>query len=125
MRDEARYEAPDVSTGARGLDRPRLPRVRRALAGRAAAVFPPDGDGIDAIPPHAFSEPRLQEAPRADRERLEAQQAAELRGYRWIDREAGIAHIPIEDAMALVASRGARAYAPLQPPPGGSPEQRR
>jgi hypothetical protein len=81
--------------------------------------------GSTAIPPRAFSEPRLQETPRGDRARLEAQQAAELQGYRWINREAGIAHIPIEDAMALVASRGARAYAPLQHPLGGSPEQRR
>jgi outer membrane protein OmpA-like peptidoglycan-associated protein len=37
---------------------------------------------------------------------LRAHKRAPLTGYGWVDRSKGIAHIPIEQAMALVAQRG-------------------
>jgi len=54
------------------------------------------------IPP----EPRLETAPAADRQALEEAALAKLDGYRWIDRAAGIAQIPIGRAMELLAGRG-------------------
>jgi hypothetical protein len=39
-------------------------------------------------------------------ERLRAREEAILGSYGWVDREAGIARIPIEDAMAVLAERG-------------------
>jgi hypothetical protein len=34
---------------------------------------------------------------------LRDRQRRELQGYRWVDRDAGIAEIPIDQAMSLVA----------------------
>ncbi len=42
-------------------------------------------------------------APRSARARAAP---AELEGYGWVDRDAGIARIPIERAMDVVAGRG-------------------
>ncbi len=36
---------------------------------------------------------------------LQAEQRAQLAGYRWLDREKGVVAIPIEDAMRLEAER--------------------
>jgi hypothetical protein len=47
-------------------------------------------------------------------DRVRSAQLARLHGAGWVDRAAAVAHIPIEDAMALVAT-GQRA-APSQPP---------
>ena len=49
-------------------------------------------------------EPRLQVAPAGDWDALKATQEAGLNRYGWIDREAGIAQIPIDRAMALLAA---------------------
>ncbi len=54
--------------------------------------------------------------------RARARQVARLGSLGWVDRPAGVAHIPIEEAMRLVAS-GVRPGAPGggAPPPGGQP----
>ena len=55
---------------------------------------------------------------------LKTAQAAQLSGYRWVDRARGIAAIPIDRAMALVAgelpSRG-EASAPAPAPTAAAP----
>jgi len=58
-------------------------------------------------------EPRLQIAPRDDLRRLHAREDALLHGYGWVDRDAGVARIPIDRAMDLLAQRGL----PAQPAP--------
>ncbi|HEY1749951.1 MAG TPA: hypothetical protein VGG29_01725 [Caulobacteraceae bacterium] len=50
--------------------------------------------------------PRLETDPRSDRLTLERRAQARLAGYGWTDRSAGLAHIPIDRAMALLAERG-------------------
>jgi hypothetical protein len=40
-----------------------------------------------------------------------------LHGYAWVDRQAGIVRIPIDDAIDLVASRGLPARADRAQPP--------
>lgn len=52
-----------------------------------------------------FPEPRLQENPHADLLEMRKADRAELTGYGWVDRKAGIAKIPIERAMDLVAKK--------------------
>jgi hypothetical protein len=55
-------------------------------------------------------------------ERTRDKQLQRLGSTGWVDRDAGVAHIPIEEAMRLVAA-GVRA-GPTQggaPPPGGQP----
>lgn len=51
--------------------------------------------------------PRLQVNPDRDIEQLRAAEAERLDGYGWVDRSAGIAHIPVERAMDLLAEREA------------------
>lgn len=65
--------------------------------------------GLSAgVQPSEAPEPRLQVAPAADLQKLRALEDTKLRQYAWIDRQAGIAAIPIERAMELVAARAAK-----------------
>ncbi len=50
--------------------------------------------------------PRLQVDPAADLRRMRASEDESLESYGWIDKEKGIARIPIERAMELIAGRG-------------------
>lgn len=52
------------------------------------------------------AEPRLETRPVLDRLAVERRARARLEGYGWVDRKAGVAHIPIERAMAIQAERG-------------------
>ena len=110
MNDTHRHEASLVD--ARALHRVALglgvglvliaalmyPLLRFWLAPQIAA-------GLQAPPPA----PRLQAEPAADLVAERAQQRQRLEGYGWVDRDGGIAHIPIERAMALLAARDAAA----------------
>lgn len=51
-------------------------------------------------------EPRLQTNPRQDLADLRAAEDQTLTTYGWVDRNAGIVRIPIEDAMKLTIQRG-------------------
>ncbi|MBN8421308.1 MAG: hypothetical protein J0L73_20505 [Verrucomicrobia bacterium] len=56
--------------------------------------------------------PRLQSNPRMDLKAWRSAQEAELNRYRWVDRQAGIVEIPIEQAMELTLQRGLPARQP-------------
>jgi hypothetical protein len=122
MPDEVRRETPDVATQAV------LVVALGFLAFVALSLVALRGYYAWSVrepvvsPPRAFAEPRLQSDPRADLARLRAEQTGRLQGYAWVDRERGVARIPIERAMALLADQGQAAYAPLDPPPA---EERR
>ena len=73
----------------------------------------------DLPTPQAPPAPRLQPAPRADLAAERSREESRLTGYAWIDPEQGIARIPIERAMAIVAARGAGGQ-----PTGGKHAQR-
>jgi hypothetical protein len=51
------------------------------------------------------SGPRLQVAPSRELNELLVRKRQMLHSYGWIDRKAGIAHIPIEQAMQLLVKR--------------------
>lgn len=53
-----------------------------------------------------MASPALQRAPQADLATHRRREADELSRLGWVDREAGIARIPVEEAMRLVAERG-------------------
>ena len=53
-----------------------------------------------------FPQPRLIVKPGATLADLRAAEDAELNSYGWIDRNAGIARIPIDRAMQLILERG-------------------
>ena len=62
-------------------------------------------------PPHPFrgETPLLQGAPQPDRAAYLDEKRRLLGSYGWVDREAGIARIPLEEAMRLLAARGGSA----------------
>jgi hypothetical protein len=67
-------------------------------------------------PARPFPAPALQVHPPDDLAAMRRAQAARLEGYAWVDRDAGIARIPVARAMEILAARGAAAYAaPVQP----------
>jgi len=59
-----------------------------------------------AAEPLVTPEPRLQAAPALDLEAFRAHETERLSTYGWIDRQAGVVHVPIERAMELVAKEG-------------------
>ncbi|MDK4702195.1 hypothetical protein PH562_08055 [Rhizobium sp. CNPSo 4062] len=50
--------------------------------------------------------PRLEVSPSVNRDLLQRQAEQRLGEYGWIDRKAGTVHIPIDRAMAILATRG-------------------
>ncbi|HMF93170.1 MAG TPA: hypothetical protein VKE96_02700 [Vicinamibacterales bacterium] len=56
-------------------------------------------------------EPRLQTNPRQDLADLRAREEQALTGYSWVDRNAGIVRIPIDEAIRKTLERGLPARA--------------
>ena len=99
-----------------------IPVLRQMAASKAKA------DPAPAPIPHFAADrqppaPRLQGQPFADWQALKAEQAAQLDGYGWVDEAQGVVHIPIREAMRMVAERGlpARTAAAVAPAPAASP----
>ncbi len=68
--------------------------------------------------PQIPAPPRLQVQPGEDLQALLTEKRARLNSYGWLDRPAGIAHIPIRRAMELMAQRNAAApSSPASPSP--------
>ncbi len=54
----------------------------------------------------SFPAPQLIEHPGYEWKKTRSEQKSELETYGWIDRSAGIVHIPIARAMQLIVERG-------------------
>jgi len=63
-----------------------------------------------------FPAPALQKNPQEDLKRYEREQRAALSTYGWVDRSKGLARIPIEEAMRIIAAKGEHAYDPPDQP---------
>jgi hypothetical protein len=62
-----------------------------------------------SVQPPRVEGPPLQSAPQSELEAYRASQQSLLHAYRWVDRTRGVAQIPIEQAMRMLAERnGAR-----------------
>lgn len=75
-------------------------------------------------PPHPFEgrTPLLQPAPQADRVAYFEEKRRIANGYGWVDRRAGIARIPVDEAMQLMAARGRTTPAATgKPAPASTP----
>lgn len=68
----------------------------------AARAFPLSAEYENQLPP----EPRFQRYPQQDMRELRAREEAILKSYGWVNQDAGIARIPIEEAMRIVVERG-------------------
>jgi hypothetical protein len=79
------------------------------------AVYRAEVSGNVPPPPAQFPAPRVQTDETAQLHRLLAEQQARLSGYAWVDKQQGLARIPVERAMQLIVQRGAQAYDPIAP----------
>jgi hypothetical protein len=66
------------------------------------AVSPPS----TSFNPQPRGGPRLEVSPSADGALLQSEAQGRLEGYGWNDRSDQTAHIPIDRAMAILATRG-------------------
>ena len=55
---------------------------------------------------NTFPRPLLEDDERNELTNFRTQEDEQLNSYGWVDQKAGLAHIPIERAMQLVAQRG-------------------
>ena len=77
------------------------------MIGLAWWIFPGEvGDRRFAQPFPAFPSPRLQPSPRVDMAAFRAEEMARLNSAGWQDKQAGTVHIPIDQALRLVAREG-------------------
>jgi hypothetical protein len=81
---------------------------------RARETAPSPMMETDVTPPG----PRLESSSGQVLRQLHAEEAAELGGYAWIDRESGIARLPIERAMEIIAERDGE----MPPMPQAAPQ---
>jgi hypothetical protein len=78
---------------------------RRLESREARSQEPP----VSLVRPHESQEPplpRLQGQPTKDLAEMRAEEEAALSSYGWVDRGAGVVHIPIERAIDLTVERG-------------------
>ena len=75
---------------------------RREAARPMPAEFPLATTALRRLPP----EPRLQTDPRDDLANMRLAEERILMSYGWVDRNAGIVRIPIDEAMTLTIARG-------------------
>jgi len=71
-------------------------------AARVPLAYPLAVSRENALPP----EPRLQINPREDLADLRAKEDALLTSYGWVDKNASVVRIPIDEAMRLTLQRG-------------------
>jgi hypothetical protein len=81
----------------------------------------PEGQGLRGAPvaasPPRPPEPRLQASPVQDMQELRRTENAWLQSYGWVDQAAGIARIPIDRAMELIAVQGLPSWHEIPAPP--------
>jgi hypothetical protein len=69
----------------------------------------PSGDksnsGPNAGDVPAVTAPVLQTAPQPERAQYFAEKRKQLESWGWVDQHAGVAHIPIEEAMRMMAAQ--------------------
>ena len=66
-------------------------------------------------------EPRLEKDPPKDLAELRAREDEILGGYAWVNREQGVARIPVARALEIVAAKGLPAPPPQQPAQAPAP----
>ncbi|HZQ67854.1 MAG TPA: hypothetical protein VFA68_04980 [Terriglobales bacterium] len=66
----------------------------------------PDTRDITMADIHQFPQPRLETNERIELNGFRLAEEQQLHSYGWVDKNAGVVHIPIEKAMQLLAQRG-------------------
>jgi cytoskeletal protein RodZ len=68
-----------------------------------------------ANPEEMFPEPRLQRTPLQDLQRYRDEEKGKLKEYGWVDQNAGIVRIPIEEAKKKLVKQGLPYRQPSEP----------
>jgi hypothetical protein len=90
----------------------------RFLKERSVARDPEPLPVAEANQPRPRPRAALQADPTADMVKFAKEEEAAVTSYAWVDRTAGVAQIPLERALEIVAERGL----PVPPPlPAGAP----
>jgi len=76
--------------------------VARGVETQAPAAYVAESDPAALEPPG----PRLQATPELELAEVRAQEDAILSSYAWVEKDRGVARIPIDEAMRIVAERG-------------------
>jgi hypothetical protein len=79
--------------------------------GRPLSLEAPPGLATPAVPPPP-PEPRLEEVPGEQLREVRAAEDQILNSTGWVDRQAGVAHIPIDRAIDLLEQQGLPARSP-------------
>ncbi len=53
-----------------------------------------------------YPSPRIEADPATELGRMKAEDLGQLNGYGWVDRKAGVAHIPVDRAIEILAQKG-------------------
>jgi len=84
------------------------------------AGYGPQGAPIAANPPRPPG-PRLQTSPRGDMQEMLRAENAQLQSYGWVDRAAGMARMPIDQAIQVVLEQGLPSWHEIPTPQTGAP----
>lgn len=63
-------------------------------------------DRTTRLPLSRYPAPQLQPNPREDMAKFHDEEMRQLNSFGWVDKEHGVVHIPISDAMRKVAQDG-------------------
>lgn len=92
-------------------------RLYFVFVAREAARQPPPPIMRPTAAQMAPLPPLLQDHPQEDLATFRAGEDALLGSYGWVDKELGRVHVPIEEAMRMVAAQGLPSFLPPTPPP--------
>lgn len=91
-------------------------RPLMSLLGSREASFDPPALPMAAEENRRAPEPRLQVRPFEDVAKMRAADRPFLEEYGWVDEKAGTVHIPVDEALKIVARRGLPARPQPAPP---------
>jgi hypothetical protein len=103
----ARHETRDIAFRPLLIGAVLMALALAGIAGAALWMFP--HTLTDVVVPNgipAYPQPTLQTSPSQDMARFYRAEMAELNGTGWVDRDKGIVHVPIAQAMQEVVRRG-------------------
>jgi hypothetical protein len=85
----------------------------QAVLGRVMHGFLREENELESLAPPRFAgdtgeypAPRIQADPAQELKKMKAEDLGRLNSYGWVDRKAGVAHIPVERAIDILAKRG-------------------
>ena len=109
------YEQSDWHIGAAGLAYLGILVFLAVAAFVMIAAFPRAVSDVSRALAVEPPQPRLQTNPPQDLARFRADEDKQLNSYYWVDKQKGLVHIPIDEAMKRVAAEGIDGFPRGQP----------